>query len=210
MRSRRRRPATTSSRRGSDTSAARPSCPNLLRQVADAPARASAPQTGQDRERGAPGARARDRAPSTPSSPRRSSTGASSRTAIDVTLPADPLPNLGGAAPAHPDPAGDRGGLHRARLRRRGGPRGRDRLLQLHRAQHAVDASLAAKDRHLLRDRSRCCCAPTRARSRSARWSSIRRRSTSSSPGACTGPIRRTPRTRRSSTRSRASPSTPT
>ena len=58
-------------------------------------------------------------------------------------------------------------------------------------------------------DPETCCCACTPRRSRSARWSASRRRSTSSCPGACTGPTP-TPPTRRSSTRSRGWRSTPT
>ena len=57
--------------------------------------------------------------------------------------------------------------------------------------------------------RTTWCCARTPRRCRSARWRPSRRRCTSSSPAACTGATP-TRRTRRSSTRSRASRSTRT
>ena len=57
---------------------------------------------------------------------------------IDVTLPGDPPRPRRPAAPDHRDPARDRGHLHRARLLRRRGPRGRVRLLQLHVAEPAA------------------------------------------------------------------------
>ena len=73
------------------------------------------------------------------------------------------------AAPDDLDAARDRGRVHRARLQRRRGPRGRDRLLQLRRAQPRADAPVAADDRHVLRQAdartsstpARCCCAST-------------------------------------------------
>ena len=94
---------------------------------------------------------------------------------------------------------------------------------------HSPDASRAGAHRHLLRAApargrgggvrpardmlrgyaSTSCCAPTRRRCRSARWRRARRRCTWSSPAASTAPTP-TRRTRRSSTRSRAWPSTRT
>ena len=59
------------------------------------------------------------------------------RDRVDVTLPADPLPQIGRLHLITADPARDRGRVHRARVQRRRGARGRDRLLQLRRAQHA-------------------------------------------------------------------------
>ena len=121
------------------------------------------------------------------------------------------------ASPDDEDPARDRGRVHRPRLQRRRGPGGRDRVLQLRRAQPRADASLAADDGHLLRQAAHghlrsagaAAARPHLARCRSARWSSSRRRSTSSCPAASTGPTPTRP-TRRSSIRSRGSRSTPT
>ena len=81
---------------------------------------------------------------------------------VDVTLPGRPAAADRAAASDHPDPARDRGRVHRAGLQRRRGPRGRDRLLQLRRAQHARHAPLAADDRHVLRQAGRRPVRPAR------------------------------------------------
>ena len=119
---------------GSATSAARPSCRNLLRGVAELP----------PEQRGAVGKaanQARQALEALIERAGRRARGARARRSacradrVDVTLPGDPLPADRAPAPADADAARDRGRLHRARLQRRRGPRGRDRLLQLRRAQ---------------------------------------------------------------------------
>ena len=190
--------------------------PNLLRGVGAAARPSSAPRPGRRQTR--PARRSTRR--STPSA-RRSPPASSSRRLkddrVDVTLPGRPGARDRSPAPDHADAARDRGRLHRARVRRRRGPRGRDRLLQLRRAQPRPDAPGALADRHLLRRAHRrhlrpagaAASGPHRRRSRSGRCSSSHRRSTSSSRVASTAATT-TPPTRPSSTRSRAWRSTTT
>ncbi len=122
--------------------------PNLLRTVAELPP-GGALGHRQGRERGPQSARAGDRA-----------TGAGAGGGRAAAAPrgrpdrhhAPRRPAARGRAPARDDrdAARDGGHVHRARVQRRRGPRGRDRLLQLRRAQHRAHASLAPADRHLL------------------------------------------------------------
>ena len=70
---------------------------------------------------------------------------------VDVTLPGEPPQPVGRLHLLTADPARDRGRLRRPGLHRRRGPRGRDRPLQLRRAQPRPDAPGARSHRHVLR-----------------------------------------------------------
>ena len=118
-----------------------------------------------------------------PSSRPPSSTPGSPPTSSTSRCPARPAVAARPHAPAHRDPARDRGHLPRPRVPRDGGPGDRAHLLQLRRAQLRRDAPVAAGDGHVLRLRRACCCACTPRRCRRARWRCTRRRCTSSSPG---------------------------
>ena len=191
---------------------ARPSCPQLLRGVAEL-ARAGARRGRQGGQRGALGARGADQRPRGRARGAASSSASSTADTVDVTLPGAPPQPIGRLHVLTATPRELEDIFLGPRLHRHGGPRGRDRPLQLRRAQPQPHAPGAGAHRHLLRPRARrapsSCCARTPRRCRCARWRPTRRRSTWSSPAASTGPTP-TPRTRRSSTRSRASRSTRT
>ena len=132
----------------------------------------------QGRQRGAPGARGADRASAGAARRAPSSSARLARDRVDVTLPGAP-----------PQPVGRLHLLTQTRreiedvflglgFQRRRGARGRDRPLQLRRAQPQPDAPGAGARRHLLRRPTTRCCARTPRRCRSARWRRRRRRST--------------------------------
>ena len=106
----------------------------------------------------------------------------------------------------------DRRRLRRDGLRGRRGSRGRGRVVQLRRAQHAARTTRRARCRTRSSSSPRTpasCCAPTPRRCRSARMltprpADLRR----SARAGSTAPTSSTRRTRRSSTRSRGWPST--
>ena len=112
-------------------------------------------------------------------------------------------------APGHPDPARHRGHLPGHGLLGRRGPRGRVRLLQLHRAQHPARPPGADHGGHVLLLRRRRPAHAHVADAGPRRWRSRSRRSTSSCPARPTGATT-TRRTRRCSTRWRAWRSTRT
>ena len=160
--------------------------PNLLRGVAAAAA-GGARRRRPRRQRGAPGARGRDRRPPRASSRPRELETRLAADVIDVTLPGAPVAADRPPAPDHRHAARDRGRVPRPRLPRRRGAGDRARLLQLRRAQPHAAAPGAAGVATRSTSPTTWCCARTRRRCRSARWSSTRRRSTSSSPAAPTG-----------------------
>ena len=114
-------------------------------------------------------------------------------------------------APDHPDPARDGGHLRRARLQGARGPRGRVRLLQLHRAQPSARPPRAAAAGHLLLGRAsvllRTHTSPMQVRAMEVQEPPIYIVVPGRVVPAATP---RTPRTCRCSTSSRASPSTRT
>jgi phenylalanyl-tRNA synthetase alpha chain len=148
--------------------------------------------------------RVRARPPGERARAERCSRRGSARRRIDVTLP-----GRGGRAGRHcirfPGPRARRGDLPLDRLRRRRRPRDRDRLAQLHRAEHAGEPPGALDARHLLRRRTtttlllRTHTSPMQIRYARMHKPPIKviapGRPTASTP---------TPRTRRCSTRSRA------
>ena len=189
--------------------------PNLLRNVAAAPG-ARARRHRQGRERGAQGARGCDRAA------RRATRRDGARAAARARprrhhAPGGPSPAARPPASHHPDPARDRGRVHRPRLQRRRGPRSRDRLLQLRRAQLRFDAPLAADVGHVLRRAGaghlRSASAPA-ARAHLAdagpRDGAPAAAAVHHRPGPHVPPRQRRHPHARSSTRSRGSRSTPT
>ena len=181
---RRGRPAPTSSRtRACATSAARPSCRNLLRGVAQLP----------PEERGAVGRAANEarraleaaiEAPPRPSSSAPSSTRGWPPTCVDVTLPGSPAQPVGRLHLLTAHAARARGHLPRPRLPRRRGAGGRHRLLQLRRAQPRRRAPGAAGVGHVLRRRRHRAAHAHLADAGARDGGRSRRRSTSSSPGA--------------------------
>ena len=157
--------------------------PNLLRGVAQLPPEERG-TVGRGGQPGAPGARgaASRRAPA--SSRRASSTRGWPPTASTSRCPASRRSRVGRLHLLTADLARARGRLHRPGLHRRRGPRGRDRPLQLRRAQPQPDAPGARPHATPSTSPTTSCCARTPRRCRSARWRPIRRRCTSSSPGA--------------------------
>ena len=162
--------------------------------------RGRAINAAKQRDRGGAG-RAPRGARRMPSSPR-----SSPADALDVTLPGRGR-GRGGAASDHAHARAHRGALPLARLRGRRRPGDRERLPQLHRAQHAGEPSGALDAGHVLRRRRHACCARTPRRCRCATWKRTRRRSRSSRRAASTASTA-TRRTRRCSTRSKACGST--
>ena len=211
-----RRPTPPRSRTSaSSTSDARPSCRTCCGRRR-APGRRARRRPARPRTRRA--RRSKPRSSSAPSSsPAHELEQRLERDRVDITLPARPGSRDRAPAPDHPDPARDRGRVHRPRLQRRRGTRGRDRLLQLRRAQPRADASLAADDRHVLRRADARHLRPERAAAARPHLAGPGPRDGAPAAAALhrrarvgpTGPTT-TPRTRRSSTRSRGSRSTPT
>ena len=117
------------------------------------------------------------------------------------------------AADRRPAPDHDPGRAHRRHVHRDGlgtgrGARGRDRAVQLRRAELPARPSRRAASRTPSTSRRTApgsCCAPTPRRCRCAPCSSASCRSTSSRSAAPSAPTNSTPPTPRSSTRSRGS-----
>ena len=122
---------------------------------------------------------------------------------VDVTLPGTPASARRPPAHPHRHPARDRGRVRRARLPRGRRAGDRPRLLQLRRAQPRPAPPGAGGVGHVLRRRRRGPAHADLADAGADDGAPGRRRCTSSSRAASTGPTT-TPRTRRSSTRSRA------
>ena len=110
--------------------------------------------------------------------------------------------------PALADAAGDRGRLHRARLPHRRGPGGRARVLQLHGAEHAGRSSGEGRVGHALGRARRRPAHPHLARPGADDGVAAAARVRDRARAGSTAATRSTRPTRRSSSRSRASPST--
>ena len=131
--------------------------------------------------------------------------------AVDVTLPWDRRPAR------RPPPADHAAGAHRRRLRRDGlrgrrGPRGRRRVVQLRRAQHRPGPPGPLRAGHLLRRAPRDSGMVLRTQTSPVQIRALLSRelprATSSRRARSSAPTSSTPRTPRSSTRSRGWPST--
>ena len=122
--------------------------PNLLRDVASLPPdeRAATGKAANEARK------ALEQAIETQSRrPRRSRARHETRPGQDRRhAPRRPAPGNRAPAPDDEDEKGDRGCVHRPRLQRRRGPRGREGLLQLRRAQPRADSPLAADHGHVL------------------------------------------------------------
>ena len=172
--------------------------------------RGARPRDGDGAERRPRGGSSRRSTSARPCSSARSSTGRLAQERVDVTPPRRRPHPRGHLHLIDADPPRGRGHLPRARLRRRRRPRGGDDALQLRRPQHAADTTSRARRSHTFyRRRGRRCCAretspvadPHDGGAAATDLHGLAR------PRA-TGATRPTRRTTRSSTRSRASPST--
>ena len=112
-----------------------------------------------------------------------SSTRGSPPTASTSRCPATRRSRSGACTCSPQTLARDRGRLRRPRLHRRGGARGRDRPLQLRRAQPRRRRTPRATAATRSTSPTTSSCARTPRRCRSARWRPSRRRCTSSCPG---------------------------